>query len=183
MLKTEPFLLDLIHWRLTLDRRIVKRGVDLYLSTGLSAYRVGERLGQQLQTTPEGLKSMIKDNQLTIIKKQVQLPNSLGVRALLDTERKEIILFLPVLNQIEKHLPWTAGHLVPIALAHEYFHYLQTTGKVEFLCNRWPLGKRWGFFPIRTQVFDEIAASGFAQGILQLPYSPLAIDYFMAERK
>lgn len=127
----------------------------------------------------EDLESIIKREQLTIVKKEAPMPNFLGIRAWLNTGRKEILLFMPALKQIEEQLPWTADDLVSIALAHEYFHHLQTKGEVEFLSHRWPIGKRWGLIPLRTPVFDEIAACGFAEGFLQTPYSPLAIDYLM----
>jgi hypothetical protein len=57
----------------------------------LEAYRIGEKLGQELQRTPEDLASMIKMAQLTIVKKEDPMPNSLGIRAWLDTGRKEIL--------------------------------------------------------------------------------------------
>lgn len=166
-----------------MDRRITRRGVENYLLMGLKAYQVGEKLGQELQRNQEDLETLIKREQLSIIKKEELLMNSLDIRAWLDTGKKEIILFMPALKQIEEQLPWTSEDLVPIALAHEYFHYLQTQGKVDFLKDKWSLGRQWGIFPVRTLVFDEIAAFGFARGILRLPYSPLVIDYYMASKE
>lgn len=181
VLEAKPSLSELIRWRLALDRRIAKRGVEHYLSKGMQAHQIGERWGQKLQRTREDLITLIQRERLTIVKREEPLPNPLGIRAWLDTGRKEILLFMPVLKSIEEQLPWTAEDLVPIALAHEFFHYLQSEGKIEFLSSRWPIGKRWRLFPLRTTAFDEIAAFGFARGILQLPYSPLVIDYFMVE--
>jgi hypothetical protein len=183
VLDLKPPLLELVRWRMTLDRRIAKLGVNDYLQSGLSAYRRGERLGRENQTTFEGLHQLLEKEGIKLVRRETHPSSHLAIRAWLDTGSKEIILFLPMLNAIEKRLPWTVGQLESVAIAHEYFHYLQSEGHAPCMSEEYPLKKRWGIFSRRSQVFDEIAAAGFAQGILGLSYSPLEIDYYMASPK
>ncbi|MDM5339156.1 hypothetical protein QUF84_18310 [Fictibacillus enclensis] len=139
MLNSELSLTDLILWRLTFDRRIAKYGADSYVNAGLCAYQTGESLGKTLQTANEGLGYLLDNESIKVRKRETHPSGPLAIRAWLDTGKKEIVLFLSTLKRIEHRLPWTADHIESIAIAHEYFHYLQTQGQAESISVKYQL--------------------------------------------
>jgi len=94
---------------------------------------------------------------------------------------KQIVIYRDSLNQLMKEVASEdlSDKLMKLLIAHELFHHLEITRKLNiprlFRIKRWSLGPITIFVKIRA--VSEVAAHAFAEELLDLKQSPMVFDY------